>query len=239
MCPAAIAALLQFCTRLPLGKSGDFDAFARHSYLYPAAGYVVGGITAAAVYFLPAGPVQAAAAIALIMLLTGANHFDGLLDFGDGLMAHGGREKRIAALTDRQVGAGGVAAGIAVTLLSFAGLLSTASIPAAVIVAEVAAKAAMAGLTALGKPFKEGIHAYLYSRAKPWFAPAALVLCIPLLLLPLPRIAIAAAFLAAFAAAAVLLVTAKTLFGGVNGDVVGACGEIARAVAICAIAVSL
>jgi len=30
------------------------------------------------------------------------HHFDGLLDLGDGLMAHGEREKRIKALTDRQ-----------------------------------------------------------------------------------------------------------------------------------------
>jgi adenosylcobinamide-GDP ribazoletransferase len=239
MCSAAIAALLQFCTRLPLGGAGDFDAFARNSYLYPVAGYVVGGITAGVVYFLPAGPVQAAAAIALVMLITGANHFDGLLDLGDGLMAHGSREKRIAALTDRQVGAGGVAAGICVTLLAFAGLLSVASVPVAVIAAEVSAKAAMAGLTAAGKPFKEGIHAYLYSRSKPWFPAAALALCAPLLLLPLSVYAVGSALLAAFAAAIVLLVTAKALFGGVNGDIVGACGEIARAAALCAIALSL
>ncbi len=66
--------------------------------------------------------IAAAVAIAGLLLITGVHHFDGLLDLGDGLMAHGDREKRIRALTDRQVGAGGVAAGIAVTLLLFAGL---------------------------------------------------------------------------------------------------------------------
>ncbi|MDD1682010.1 MAG: adenosylcobinamide-GDP ribazoletransferase, partial [Methanoregula sp.] len=38
----ALLALLQFTTVLPLGKPQEFDTFARHSWIYPLAGYVIG-----------------------------------------------------------------------------------------------------------------------------------------------------------------------------------------------------
>ncbi|HJJ53684.1 MAG TPA: adenosylcobinamide-GDP ribazoletransferase, partial [Methanocorpusculum sp.] len=102
----SLRALLQFTTILPLGKSADFDAFAKRSWLYPIAGYLTGGIAA-----IPAllawylgfenSMIIAAITLALAVFISGGNHFDGLLDFGDGLMAHGSKEKRIRAMTDR------------------------------------------------------------------------------------------------------------------------------------------
>ncbi|MEI7648852.1 MAG: adenosylcobinamide-GDP ribazoletransferase, partial [Methanomicrobiales archaeon] len=135
-----LKSLLQFTTILPLGKPQDLEPFARHSYLYPVAGYVIGALVALPVFFIADKTIAAAVAVALIMLISGAHHFDGLLDFGDGLMAHGDREKRIRALTDRYIGAGGVAAGIVITLLLFAGLQASTSLVFAIIIGEVCAK---------------------------------------------------------------------------------------------------
>ena len=97
----ALISLLQFTTILPLGKPQDLVNFARHSYLYPCAGYIIGGLVALPVYFIADRTIAAACAVALFLLISGAHHFDGLLDLGDGMMAHGNREKRISALTDR------------------------------------------------------------------------------------------------------------------------------------------
>ena len=47
-----ILSLLQFTTILPLGKSQDLEYFARHSYLYPVAGYVIGALVALPVFFI-------------------------------------------------------------------------------------------------------------------------------------------------------------------------------------------
>ncbi len=47
-----VIALLQFETRLPLGKPAEFGAFARYPWIYPLAGYVTGGIAAAAAFLL-------------------------------------------------------------------------------------------------------------------------------------------------------------------------------------------
>ena len=108
-------------------------------------------------------------------------------------MAHGDKEKRIRALTDRYIGAGGVAAGIAVTLLLFAGLSGASSIVYALIIGEVCAKFSMAFLTAYGTPFREGIHSYLHQFATPYFPFVSLLLCIPLVFLPIAPFKLAVA----------------------------------------------
>ena len=231
-----LLSLLQFTTILPLGKAQDLELFARRSWLYPLAGYVIGALVALPVFFIADRIIAAAVAIALLLLITGAHHFDGLLDLGDGLMAHGDREKRVRALTDRNVGAGGIAAGISVTLLLFAGLQAVPSLVFALIIGEVCAKYSMAFLTTYGKPFREGIHSYLQQFSQPYFPALSVLLCLPLFLIPLPPVKILGALLAMFVCPIVLLAVSGRLFGGVNGDVVGASNEITRACAVLAIA---
>ncbi len=231
----AVLSLLQFATILPLGKPQDFMLFARHSWIYPVAGYVIGCLAAVPVLFIADHTIAAAVAIAMVLLISGAHHFDGLLDLGDGLMAHGDKEKRIRALTDRQVGAGGVAAGIVTTLLLFAGLQASASIAAAIIAGEVCAKFSMAYLTAYGEPFREGIHSYLHEAARPDFPVLAGLLCLPLFLLPLAPWKVIGALVTMVICPAILLVLSRRLFGGVNGDVAGASNEITRALVIIAL----
>lgn len=226
----SLRALLQFTTTLPLGKTEDFVSFARHSWLYPVAGYITGGIAALCVFFIGPPLLASAIALAVLLLVSGANHFDGLLDLGDGLMAHGDREKRIRALTDRQTGTGGIALALGITLISFAGLAGSPALFASLIAAEVCGKFSMAFLTVYGTPFREGIHSFLHSNVKPWFPVAAAILCLPILVLPFSPLRLAACFAAMIVTPAVLLFIARRAFGGVNGDVVGASNEVTRAV---------
>jgi adenosylcobinamide-GDP ribazoletransferase len=230
----SLISLLQFATVLPLGKMQDLESFARRSYLYPVAGYVIGLLAAIPVYFIADRMVAAAVAIAIVLVLSGAHHFDGLLDFGDGLMAHGDQKKRIHALTDRQVGAGGIAAGLTTTLLLFAGLQASVSIASAIIIGEVCSKFSMAFLTAYGTPFREGMHSYLHQFALPYFPFISILLCIPLILLPVRTSQLAVAGVMMILCPLILLSVSNKIFGGVNGDVVGASNEITRAVVIVA-----
>jgi adenosylcobinamide-GDP ribazoletransferase len=232
-----LQSLLQFTTILPLGKPQDLEPFARHSYLYPVAGYIIGALVAIPVFFIADQTIAAAVAIALIMLISGAHHFDGLLDFGDGLMAHGDREKRIKALTDRYIGAGGVAAGIVITLLLFAGFQASSSVVFAIIIGEVCAKFSMALLTTYGTPFRQGMHSYLHQFSQPHFPLIAALLCAPLFLIPLAPLKLMGAVTAAVFCPIILLLVSNRLFGGVNGDVVGASNEITRACAILALVI--
>ncbi len=231
----SLLSLMQFTTILPLGKSQDLEPFARHSYLYPMAGYVIGALVAIPVFFIADHTIAAAVAIALIILISGAHHFDGLLDLGDGLMAHGDREKRIRALTDRYIGAGGVAAGVVITLLLFAGLQASTSLVFAIIIGEVCAKFSMAVLTAYGKPFRQGMHSYLHQFSQPYFPVIAALLCMPILFFPFAPFKLMGAVMAALLCPTIMLAVSNRLFGGVNGDVVGATNEITRACAILAL----
>jgi adenosylcobinamide-GDP ribazoletransferase len=228
--------MLQFTTILPLGKPQDLGKFAQRSYLYPLAGYFIGGIVALSVFFITDKIIAAAVALAGVILLSGAHHFDGLLDLGDGIMAHGDKDKRIRALTDRHVGAGGIAAGLVITILLFAGLQGSPSVWVAVIAGEVCAKFSMSFLTAYGKPFREGIHSYLYTSSRPYFPVIAALLCIPLVFLPISPVKLAGSAIIMVLCPTLLLVISKKLFGGVNGDVAGASNEITRACVILAIA---
>jgi len=236
MCMKALISLLQFTTILPLGKPQDLEKFARHSYIYPLAGYIISGLVALPLFFIADRTIAAAVAIAGIFIISGAHHFDGLLDLGDGLMAHGDREKRISALTDRQIGAGGVSAGIVVILLLFAGLQASSSIIIAVIIGEVCAKFSMALLTAYGTPFREGMHSYLHQFSQPYFPLIAALFCIPLVFLPVSPLRLTGAAIAMVVCPTILYFISKRLFGGVNGDVVGASNEITRACVILTIA---
>jgi adenosylcobinamide-GDP ribazoletransferase len=231
-----LLSLLQFTTILPLGKPQDLESFARHSYLYPCAGYIIGGLISIPVFFIADRIIASAVAIAALLLITGVHHFDGLLDLGDGLMVHGDKERRIHAMTDRQVGAGGFAFGIAVTLLLFAGLIASSSIIVAILIGEVSAKFSMGFLTAYGTPFREGIHSYLHTFSKASFPFIAAFFCIPLVFLPVSPVQITGAFLAMVLCPALLLSISKRLFGGINGDIVGASNELTRAVVIIVIA---
>jgi adenosylcobinamide-GDP ribazoletransferase len=84
---------------------------------------------------------------------------------------------------------------------------------------------------------REGIHSVLHSVARPAFPLYAAVLCIPLVLLPVPRAGLALAAVLMIATPVIILFVARRLFGGVNGDVVGGCHEITRAVIIAALVV--
>jgi len=234
----SLQSLLQFTTVLPLGKPADLIYFARRSYIYPLAGYVTGGLAALFVFWIPEPSIAAALGMAFLFLLSGCNHLDGLLDLGDGIMAHGSRERRVAALTDRSLGSGAFAFGISFTLISFACLYGQAHIWAALIASEVGAKFSMAFLTACGDPFHEGLHSLLHSHARPYFPFIALLFCLPLILLPFSPAALAATGIAMVASPLLLLMVARRLFGGVNGDVVGASNEITRAVVLLVLAMA-
>jgi adenosylcobinamide-GDP ribazoletransferase len=125
-----------------------------------------------------------------------------------------------------------MAAGIITTLLLFAGLQASASIAVAIIIGEVCAKLSMVFLTVYGSPFREGIHSYLHSYARPYFPFLATFFCTPLFFLPVAPVKIVLALGTALACSVILLFQAKSLFGGVNGDIAGASNEITRAAVI-------
>ncbi|WFN34591.1 adenosylcobinamide-GDP ribazoletransferase [Methanogenium sp. S4BF] len=234
----ALRAMLQFTTILPMGGHADYDAFARHAYILPLSGYLIGGIAALISILFVQPQIAGAVALAVVLVLTGFNHFDGLCDLGDGLMAHGSREKRVIALTDRTLGAGAVGAAVVVMLLTYAGLTTVTWIAGAILIAEVMGKMVQVIFIAAGQPFRDGMFSYIHTFARWWFIPLSFLLVVPLILLPVSPVSVGVAAAAALLTTAVLMAVTRRLFGGVNGDIVGASHELTRCMVLLALAVT-
>ena len=241
----SIRALLQFTTILPLGELAPFEAFSKRTWIYPLAGYVTGGVAAILALCLGALGISNMAIAVLVLgtviFLSGANHLDGLLDLGDGLMAHGSREKRIKALTDRQLGTGAFALCLFILLLSIAFLMELTPIMMAfaILSAEICGKGTMAFLTAIGEPFHSGLHATLHAGSRETMLLCSVLLCLPLCMLPVPIELIAVSILMMILTSWGMRALAYRLFGGVNGDVVGAANEIMRVIALGVFAIGM
>jgi adenosylcobinamide-GDP ribazoletransferase len=186
--------------------------------------------------FLPS-LVVGALVLGLLLLITGLHHTDGLLDFGDGVMAHGSAERKIEIMHDQLTGAGGLSLGIMtflITALSIAEL-NTGIIIQGVVVAEVSAKLSMvigawAGQAAhqgMASPFLEAMHGKKGTAR----LIAALVISFGIAL-PLLWLVGAVALLAAILASLIMVGISHRHFKGVTGDVLGATNELTRMVSL-------
>ena len=125
---SALRGMVSFFTVIKTDtKQEDIDAMEKNFYLAP----VVGSIFALVLFVemliisslnyhtaFPTGLFMAAVAVATVLIGSKFLHFDGLVDFGDGLVATGDKEKCRAAMKDSKVGAGGVGVALAVTMLT-------------------------------------------------------------------------------------------------------------------------
>ncbi len=228
-----IRSLLSFLTILPVGKDYDINYIARHMFLFPAAGAIIGLLVGSLAFGLSlvmqslfVGLITTAA----LFILTGAHHTDALSDFADGLMAKGSKDSKRKAMRDPSAGSAGVAA----LVLSLAGTviaLSTMNgygLFRAIIVSEVIAKYVMVlqahrGIAAwegIGSPFTQQMK----NRVK-FLAASAITVPIAYFVGGFAGLyALGASVVIAF----ILLKVANRSFGGVSGDVFGASNEITR-----------
>ena len=216
----------------------------RRFWTVPVIGLFYGLVAGTLFYAL--GHVFNGLIVAAIILLAvhGLNrflHFDGLIDLGDGLIATGTMEKKMSAMKDTRVGAGGVAFASLFILLIASSLASVPEwlyiVPIAM---EVLAKNSLFTVAAFGRP-REGLGNPFVSNA----APSTVILSSALSMLLLSpflaltalthgRIEVTAATIFVMVAVSVLLGVAMSRlamrsFGCVNGDLMGATNEISKA----------
>ena len=235
-------ALLSFFTILPV-RGATLEDAARSIHLLPLVGIFTalpGVFFVLSGYALPSG-VAATLALGAVLLAAGFHHADGVMDVGDALMVRGTQARRREVLTDARVGVGGVGALFLVyapALAALAALVAVSPVRAvlALLVSEVAARSAMLLALAFGEPAEKTSSAVPFVRAmrgpKRGLGLLVSLALPPLLALPLGGFpAFAALFVVPLVALAALR-TANTAFGGIGGDVVGATGELTRAVVL-------
>ena len=245
-------ALLAFFTVLPMAAPvPSLEEAARKAYLLPFVGLLVGLPGAALLLVASTIPAGVAATLALgaTLLAAGLHHTDGVLDVGDALMVRESPLRRREILKDAHVGAGAIGALFIVYAPPLASLAALADVSplraaAALLAGEVAARSAMLLLLVFGQPAEassSSLH-FVRSLKRGSRRGAALAFALalpPLISLPLGQAALLLALVTPAATALFAITLAKRAFGGINGDIAGATGELARAVLLVALSAAL
>lgn len=228
---------LALLTRLPLPDHRPCGAEA--AWAWPLAGGLLGTVAALAGMVLlalgvPAGPV-AAAILAVLALLSGALHEDGLADTADGLLGGRDRARRLEIMKDSRIGGFGALALVLATLASWSALSALiAGGPhwwAALIAASVLSRAPMAVVMAALPPARaDGLSAGT-GRPSATIAATAAGIALVIALVLLGSAALPAA-LAVAVLPALLALAAKAKIGGQTGDILGACQQLGFAGAL-------
>jgi len=240
--------LLSFLTTIPVRMDKDclVDS-ARFMFVFPLIGALLGLLAGLFGWltslFLPS-LVVGGLILGVLLLLTGLHHTDGLLDFGDGVMAHGSSERKIEVMHDQLTGAGGLSFGIMtflVTAFSIAELdlpITVWGIPVIIsglVVAEVSAKLSMVVGAWAGRAVHEGMNSSFLAAMHGGKGDARLIAALAISLgvaVPLLWLAGAIAVLAAVITGLVMVGISHRHFNGVTGDVLGATNELSRMVSL-------
>ncbi len=221
---------------------------AKYMWFFPLIGAFIGLLAGVfgwvAYHFLP-GIVVGGLVLALLLLITGLHHTDGLLDFGDGIMVHGSAERKIEVMHDQLTGAGGLTLGIMTILItalaigqlnnSSVGLLNLGLIISGIIVIELSAKLSMVIMAWAGKSVHEGMNSPFLEAMRGGKGDLRLIAALIIsfaVAFPLLRWAGIFVVLAALITGLIMTAISHRNFNGVTGDVFGATNEIARMVCV-------
>lgn len=226
-------AALQFLTRIPI-RLRSAPSLASAVVWFPAIGALigaaVGGVGAGAWHLLPT-PVAGVLAVIAGLLITGAFHEDGLGDVADAFGGGATIERRLEIIKDSRHGTYGVAAicaSIVIRVLALGSMPGPASLFAASVAAHATARATAVGLMSAlplaghpglgadyGRSTTRGTAAIAVASAGAitalavgWWVGPLVVTCV--------------------VSAAAVGVLAHRKIGGISGDVLGACEQVAE-----------
>lgn len=259
--------LLSFLTIIPVGGKEDFIfTTAANMYLFPIVGGLIGLF--AGLYFLVSNAIvgfllglanayialpvnllatliPAAMTIAFLLVMTGLQHFDGLIDLGNAVGIRNLHDRKMKA-HEWTVTYGGAVLALAVEGSAVAGLLFVVLgsmnlwlVFSAVILAELSAKLAMVTIVWIGKPSHKGLGSIFLAKAKKKknfvaYALSALLVYPVFYFTGYPILGLAAVALVFVSVPVAFMMkkVSESVFGGVSGDMIGATNEVARAITL-------
>lgn len=239
--------LIAFLTAIPVGMTEEYlvDA-ARYMSLFPLVGALIGLMAGALgwlIYSVFGHLIVGTLTLAFIILVTGAHHADGLLDFGDGLMCLGSPNRKIEAMRDPHIGTGGLTLGLTVFLTSIFSIsqLSKDLIVQSLVTSEASAKLAMVFMAWIGREAHEGMSKHFIDAMHGEHRYTRLLIALLItcgIALPLLRMAGAAAVIASLLTSLAIVGISNRHFKGLTGNSFGAGNELARLSSLIAILVT-
>jgi len=239
--------LLSFFTVIPVRHTGSLSEVASHLALIPIIGAIYGllaGVSLAGMELLLPSFPSAVLVLFAVNVLNGFLHMDGLIDFGDGLTAIGGKDEKLRAMKDTHIGAGGASVAImtVVTSIALYGSISQRYALLSAFTAEVMCMNSMLACAHAGKPRGSGLGSLFVENISLRTLTVSSLLSTALITLlfaasarflsisasyelsPLIPVSLTLSIVVGFFIASL----SNRVFGCVTGDVLGACHELSR-----------
>ncbi len=241
----SILGLLTFSTILPINVFTSIEYMTKLTWFWPFIHLLIGVLAAICGYLsfeiLHLNSFFTAAIVyAFLMIITGYNHLDGVMDMADGVMVHGEPERKIQVMKDSSVGAGGMATLFIVASLTVAGIYNILDYHfiLGIIICEMCAKTSLLTTALLSKPLIPGIGSYFIKETNlaNYFASTVIVAIIAYLIGGLTGIF---GVIGAMVSGMIIANIAKRNFVLANGDVLGMSNEVGRLFSLLFMAVAL
>ena len=241
----SLLGLLTFSTILPINVFTSIEYMTKLTWCWPFIHLFIGILAAICGYvsleFLHLNSFFTAAIVyAFLMVITGYNHLDGVMDMADGVMVHGEPERKIRIMKDSSVGAGGVATLFLVASLTIAGIYNILDYHFifGIIICEMTAKTSLITTALLSKPLTPGIGSYFIKETNlsKYIASTVIVGVIAFLLGDLVGVI---GVLGAIVSGIIISLIARRNFVLANGDVLGMSNEVGRLFSLLFMSVAL
>ncbi|MBE6497940.1 MAG: adenosylcobinamide-GDP ribazoletransferase [Methanobrevibacter sp.] len=241
----SLLGLLTFSTILPINVYTSIEYMTKLTWCWPFLHIFIGILAAICGYvsmeFLHLNSFFTAVIVyAFLMIITGYNHLDGVMDMADGVMVHGEPEKKIMVMKDSSVGAGGVATLFLVASLTIAGLYNILDYHfiLGIMICEMSAKTSLLTTALLSKPLTPGIGSYFMNETNlgNYLLSTAIVLIIGDLFAGYVGLF---GVVGAMISGLIIALVARRNFVLANGDVLGMSNEVGRLFSLLFMAVAL
>ena len=241
----SIIGYISFFTIVPIKIYSLIEDMAKYSWVLPFIGAFIGLFVGGFGYIigdlLALPPILVAGlTYSFSLWFQGFHHLDGLMDLGDGLMAHGTPERKIEIIRDINIGTGGISLFLITGIITFGAI---ASIPQGLIgisllISEISSKMGLMGACSTSTPISNGTGKYFIEKIDVKYLILTLIptiLLIYLLFDIMGTIGLVAGTLGGI----VLALIVKKDMRYATGDLLGASNEIAKATTLVTIIIYL
>jgi adenosylcobinamide-GDP ribazoletransferase len=177
-------------------------------------------------------PITGALIVAVLAVVTGAHHLDGLIDTFDATAAGRTREQRLEIMSDTRVGAFGITAACLILIIKYAAITVTGS-PALIVAFPILSRWALCSSIIIFPSARKHGSGFAVKSNAGWHGFALATAITASMLLFVIGLTGALIFMACLLALSLLIgLSFKRMFGGLTGDCYGALVEIGEALAL-------